>query len=179
MRQVKFFLFIAITLISFGLRAQQYEFPKDWLGTWSGELEIFSGLKKVNSIPMTLEISEQESTDRLKYFITYADDLRAYYLHAVDSAKGHYLLDEKNGIQIDTYLIGDQLISTFEVMGSLIHTRSYRTGSALQYEIVAGRIEPVSISGDTIMGQDTIPPVQAFPFTVSQLATLTRVENSD
>lgn len=174
MKRLKFILFSLISFFAFNLYAQEYEFPKDWLGTWTGELEIFSGPSKVNSIPMQLEIHREDSSTRLCYFITYADNLRAYYLNPVDASNGRYTLEENNGIYIEMFMMGDRLLSSFEVQGSLITTMSYRTDSTLQYEIFAGRMEAISVTGDTIIGSDTIPPVQTFPITASQLATLRR-----
>ena len=144
-----------------------HSFPSDWFGKWEGTLEIFSGPNLVDSIPMTLEIDSLQSSQAIKYFITYGegeDALRPYYLYAVDTANGHYRLDENNGIVIDMYVLGNQLVSHFEVMNSYIQTASYRSGADLHYLIYSGSMESSSISGDTIIGSDTIPPVQIISY---------------
>ncbi len=160
-----------------GLNGQQSSFPDGWLGHWTGELEIFSGPQKVNSIPMSLEITRVDSSTTLKYFISYGngpDALRSYYLKAIDPKNGRYLLDESNGIRIETYLLGDRLVSIFEVQHSLIQSVAYLENDLLHYQIFAGSFESISVTGDTILESDTIPAVQTFPMTVFQYAVLHR-----
>ena len=168
----------ALICLATNLFSQPASFPSDWMGVWEGQLDIYRGPQKVDDLLMSLEVSPTDQADKYNYFITYGvgeDALRPYSIKLLDSAKGHFVLDEHNGIAIDMFLIGNRLVSTFEVMGSLIQTMTYRSGDKLIYEIIAGDFNAPSMSGDTIMGADTIPAVQAFPMRALQRAELTRV----
>ena len=176
-RNVK--LIILFTASMCNLQAQDSSFPSDWIGLWAGNLEIYSGLTLVNSIPMTLAINPLDTVGNYTYHITYGEDedaLRPYILRTVDAAKGQYVLDEDNGILINMFLLGNTLVSSFEVQNSFLQTRSYLENSFLHYEIIAGTFTADLISGDTIIGSDTIPPVQSFPLGVLQKAELSRIE---
>ena len=62
----------------------------------------------------------------------------------------------------------------YEVMGNQIQVAYRRQGPFLIFDILVSRIEPVSTSGDTIIGQDTIPEVKTYPILVRQKGILTR-----
>lgn len=176
MRALRFTLSTFFVILSTLLFSQDSSFPNDWLGVWEGELEIFAGPKKVNSLPMSLEIEIVDSLT-IKYFIRYGtgpDALRPYHLKVIDAKKGHYLLDEHNGIRIETSLVGNRLLSLFEVQNSVIQSTAYLTNDQMYYEILAGSFKPVSMTGDTIVGTDTIPAVSTYPINVLQQAILKR-----
>jgi hypothetical protein len=167
--------FILLCIQSVPLFAQN-SFPHEWIGKWQGELEIYAGPARVNSLPMVLEIGIIDSLT-LTYYITYGsgpDALRPYQLKVIDAEKGQYVLDENNGIRIETSLVGNRLVSLFEVQNSVIQSTTFLVDSIMHYEIYAGSFAPISMTGDTIIGQDTIPRVQTFPIGVSQRAKLRR-----
>ncbi|MEM9982683.1 MAG: hypothetical protein AAF734_09310, partial [Bacteroidota bacterium] len=96
----------------------------DWYGTWQGDLQITTPEGKVQKIPMELQIYPTDSAGYYRFSILYNQSPRHYVLQQVDTSKGHYVMDEKNGILLDTYLINRTFISQFEVMGNLL-TSSY------------------------------------------------------
>ncbi len=159
----KLFPLLFFSLTATALAGQT--FPADWLGKWTGDLEIWRGNRQVNTVPMSLEIQPLDTA--WTFVITYqagtaAPDLRNYLLVAVDDAAGHYAIDEKNGIVLDVYLFDNCLYDRFSLMGSDLFSRMCRLGETLVYEIISGNTEPARISGDTIMGADTIPPVSSY-----------------
>lgn len=100
----------------------QVNFPNDYIGKWQGNLIMYpSG----NELPMSLQIGPEIIMDSVyKYIITYeakvASDVREYELHIVDKQKGHYQVDEKNGIILDEKLLDNKLTSIFSVSGSTL-----------------------------------------------------------
>lgn len=173
-----FTFFCLLTVITFqSLFAQNTSpIPSDWLGKWSGTLEIYTAKGLTQSVPMQLHILPTGSADRWTQTIYYGEDTiagkRDYELVVIDAATGHFATDEKNTIVMDCYLLGEKLYNRFEVMGNLLLASTEMVGENLVYEVISGSMEPVSITGDQkFQGQD-IPPVKAFPVKVRQVAVL-------
>ena len=101
--------------------------------------------------------------------------MRAYDLLILDATKGLYKVDENNAIAMESYYFADKFVSLFEVQGSLLLSSVEKRGDDLIWEIFAGSMKPVSVTGDTIMGIDTIPAVQTFPINVMQRAILKKM----
>lgn len=155
-------------------------FPQSWEGKWGGTLEIFKGFTKGYETPMELHILPDPESKKYSWHIIYGEDkvegLRPYDLHIVDPTKGLYRVDENNSIAIETYYFADKFVSLFEVQGSLLLSSVEKRGDQLVWEIFAGNMEPVSVTGDTIMGMDTISAVQTFPINVMQRAVLSQID---
>ena len=157
-----------------------YTFPDDWAGVWSGTLQIYAadGLKQ--QLPMSLEILPIDSSDNWTHNIIYGPDreagLRAYELEPIDAERGFWAVDEKNSIRIEAYYFANQLTQRFEVMNNLlIATTELTAADRMRWEITSGSMDRVSLTGNTVVAGDTIPPVQSFPVVVRQIANLRRV----
>ncbi|WP_420459018.1 hypothetical protein [Neolewinella sp.] len=142
-------------------------FPDDWYGSWRGDLAIWRAGQQVDTVPMEFELSLAD-TGGINYIIRYLPegrpvDERSYLLQSVDSTAGHYVIDERNGILLDEYLVDNCLYSRFDVMGSDLLARiCYTAQDTLEYEITGGPVGPIRESGATTVGSDTIPPVRAY-----------------
>ncbi|MCI4669303.1 MAG: hypothetical protein MRZ79_14305 [Bacteroidia bacterium] len=98
-------------------------FPESWEGKYAGQLNIFGAREVKMSIPMELHIESQENSRNYKWTIIYKgekEDIRKYELLEIDKEKGHYQVDEKNSIYLDSYIFGNTLSSRFKVNGSLL-----------------------------------------------------------
>jgi len=153
-------------------------FPQAWEGIWKGDLEIHTAKGLAQTVPMELHILPTDSTNRYTWSIIYGEDKEAgkrpYELVVLDAEKGWYAIDEKNSIQLEAYFIKDKFFSRFEVMGTLLLTSEQLVGEELIFEIIAGKMEPISVTGNEVVEGDTIPPVKAFPIKVMQRAILRR-----
>ena len=152
-------------------------FPASWVGKWQGTLEIFNEKGKQQELPMQLHILPIDTANRYTWTIIYGEDAttgtRAYELVTVDAERGLYAIDEKNSIQMEAYLLGNKLFQRFEVMGSLLlTTNELRADGTLSWEIISGKLEPVSITGDEKVEGKDIPAVKAFPIGILQRAIL-------
>lgn len=175
---MRLILSLLILQLSF-LSSAQESFPQSWVGTWSGNLEIYNWSGLQQEVPMQLYITQIDSNS-YTWKIHYGDPtdekgIRAYTLHTADKNRGHYIIDENNGILIDAYYIDGELLSTFEVMGNLLSSVYQKAGEQLQYDIYFGSSTYTS-TGDTIIGQDTIPEVRIYPHHGRQKATLSRIK---
>ncbi|WNJ19369.1 hypothetical protein [Pontibacter sp. G13] len=161
-------LLLALAILSFnGLfsSTQAQQFPQSWQGIWSGTVHIWSPNHQVDSFPMSLEITP---TDSLWNFIVRYQrnpsqpDIRGYSLVILDDSLGHFAIDEHNDILLDAYRFDDCLMVGFGGMGSELLMRICKEGESLQYEITSGFSEPTRVSGDTILGTDTIPEIRSY-----------------
>lgn len=160
--------------------ADALSFPYSWLGNWEGTLEIFKDNKVVQKVPMELELLSIDTSDNFIWAIIYGEDKvagrRAYELEIVDSEKGHFLLDEKNTIKIESYFYGNKLMSWYDVMGNQIVSILEKEGDQMTFEIIFGSSTPVSTTGDQKFGGEDIPAVKTFPINGYQKAILTKKE---
>ena len=166
-----------------GLNAQHTDspatFPESWAGSWHGTLEIFNAKGKVQSVPMWLEIEkiDTSSSGRYTFGLVYGSkeqDWRPYELVPVDPAKGLWRVDEKNSIVMESYQYGPKLLCWFTVQGSRVLCTYEKRENDLLFEVYSGQETPVSTTGNTKQGEEEIPEVQTFPFSVFQRALLIR-----
>ncbi|MEL6973026.1 MAG: hypothetical protein AAFZ63_21960 [Bacteroidota bacterium] len=177
MRLLLLFSILGICLNPLSAQDLEQRFPANWEGEWVGDLVISNGGGELQRLPMILRIIPTED-DRHTFTIVYGEDTpentRPYFLQAVDAAQGHYETDEANGIFLDDFLINGKLYSRFEVMGNLLLTTIEERDGQLIYEIIAGPLEPLRTTGDTIVGEEEIPPVNGYRINVQQRAVLTK-----
>lgn len=155
-------------------------FPQSWVGVWTGELEIFNAKGKVQAVPMELHIQPIANSQNYTWTIIYGEDreagARPYELQAVDAEVGHYVIDEKNSIRLDAFLVGGKLYERFSVMGSMLIATTELQGNQLIYEIISGSDKAVSTTGNTTVEGEDIPAVESFPIAVRQQAVLRKKE---
>ena len=167
-------------LLPLSLFAQQKDaFPASWAGHWAGDLEIITPQGVMQQLPMEMKIAPSDTAEAWNWRSTFnpggdKEVVKDYLLRAIDPEAGRYVVDELNTIAIEAYLFeGRRLFSWFEVQGSLILALyELRPDGSLLFEIVAGGMEPVSITGDSVFRGDSIPPVQTFPVRTIQRAIL-------
>ncbi|MBP6397102.1 MAG: hypothetical protein KBF57_06455 [Saprospiraceae bacterium] len=179
----KFVLFALLLLLSACKTSKSAKpflpvFPDDWLGGWQGDLDIYNTTGKVMTVPMQCwhQIRPDGSYDwQLVYGSGDKQDVRAYELKKFNTAKGHYQIDEKNGILIDAFVLHDRLVSTFSVMENVIQTHYIIEKDLMTFEVYMHNQKEISLSGDTIINGDTIPAVRSFNNQVYQRAVLKRI----
>ncbi len=174
-------LLITLLFSSFHLFSQVVDtlsFPASWTGDWTGTLEIFNGKGRVQTVEMTLEIQKIDSstTGRYTFGLVYGSkeqDWRPYELVPVSPERGIWRVDEKNSIQMESYLMGPKLLCWFTVQGSRVLCTYEKTGpDTLIFEVLSGTEAAVSTTGNTKQGEEDIPEVKTFPFSVFQRAVL-------
>ena len=156
----------------------EYSFPEDWLGIWSGTLEIYDKNGVTQSLEMGLEIEKTDSADVYDWTIIYGSDStaqrREYQLMTIDTSKGHYMIDEKNGIFLDGYHMHNAFVSIFDVMGTTLVIAYERKMEDMNFTVDVFPSKEIGISGDTLINGQEIPEVKSFQYTGRQRAVLNK-----
>ena len=153
------------------------KFPDDWLGKWKGELKISKGSGLVQTLPMHMRIEATDKVGEYSWLTTFGDKAetsKPYILKTLDAENGLYVVDEDNSIKLESYLFENKLVSWYVVQGSLILASHEMRDGQIVFEILAGKEEPVSVTGGEEVDGETIPEVKTMPFTVMQRAFLER-----
>ena len=150
-------------------------FPDDWVGTYEGQLDIYKEAEITMSVPVKMN-NHYLWIDTLAWTIQYGDQgVRDYRLYQQKpTSKGHYIIDEQNGILLDLYTNGCKAMTHFEVMGNVINT-SYTADpieKTIDFEIFFYPSNLYRKTGGVVFGQDTIPDVKSFPIGTYQKALL-------
>lgn len=150
-------------------------FPNDWMGDWYGTMAIYNADGKAQEINMELHLAETDSADRWQWTLVYEVDTvrdeREYELVAKDAAKGHYVIDEKNSILLDSYLYKNVLTSRFSVNNSLLIVNYSFFSDRIEFQILFGSLEDVITTGEEVT---EVESVLSYPMRGMQSATLYR-----
>ncbi len=172
---------IAFLLMVCATSYSQNSFPESWLGNYKGELNIYGVDSVKMNATMNLGIQKTANDSVFDWTITYEmngkKDVRAYSLVVVDRVKGHFQIDEKNSIVIDGYLHNTNVFTSFfKVMTSyIVATYTKNKDGTLTFEIIVGKTEPISTTGNTKQKDEDVPEVTTYPVIGRQKAMLKRV----
>ena len=98
-------------------------FPKCFIGNWKGQLQWMVNGQPTQTFSMQLHIQPTDSANQYTWQIIYGDDAkdnRPYTLKPVDTARGHWIVDENDGIILDSYVHGNSIHGAFTVQGNTI-----------------------------------------------------------
>lgn len=160
--------------------SSETEFPATWAGDWKGTLDIYSGKGKIQSVAMNLEIHPIDTSREKRYtfgmvYGSKEQDWRPYELVPVAPERGIWKVDEKNSIVMESYLYGPKLLCWFVVEGNrILCTYEKIDEHTLVFEVMSGPEKEASTTGSTKQGEEDIPAVKTYPFSVFQRAILTR-----
>jgi hypothetical protein len=164
----------ALFFISNTLHAQK-EFPLSWLGNWKGELLWYQGNKtEPKKVNMELRIGRSDTSTGFSWQIIYGsvlEDNRPYTLRLVDSTKGHWIIDENNGIVLDQFWIANKFCSAFTVQTSTILNNYWMDNGRLYLEFFSFSAKPLGTTGK---GDKEIPFVDSYKMNSYQKAVLER-----
>jgi len=153
----------------------QESFPASWEGNYKGELQIYG----VDSIAMrvTMKLDIEKKTDSIyQWKITYdlkgKEDIRDYELKLVDAKKGHYIIDEKNTIAIDSYFKTGIFTSFFKVMDSFIVSTYTKKEDSIIFEIISVDGKNSISTGNSEFEGKIIPEVNSYLVNGRQKAIL-------
>ena len=121
-----------------------------------------TGIQEPQKVKMQLIILPTDTANIYTGQILYGEkgeDNRPYLLKPVDTAKGHWQVDERNGIILDQYLVGDRFTSAFTVQSTTIVDSYWREGENLVAEFYSLSAKPVSTTG---AGTEESPKVDSY-----------------
>lgn len=148
--------------------------PAAFIGHWKGELEWRVAGKAPKTFAMELLVKPADSPGHYSWLIRYGsegNDQRPYLLKPVDSANGHWVIDEQNGIVLDSYLLGNSLHGAFTVQNNTIIDRYSLQGDSLQVSFLMIRLQDRNRSGK---GTDEIPYADSYRISGYQSGILIR-----
>jgi hypothetical protein len=121
---------------------------------------------------MQLIVQPTDTANVYSWQIIYGEkgqDNRPYLLKPVDTAKGHWQIDERNGIVIDQYFTGNRFTSAFTVQSTTIVDSYWREGKTLVAEFYSLTAKPVATTGG---GTEESPRVDSYAIKGYQKAVL-------
>lgn len=150
-------------------------FPACFVGDWQGQLQWMVAGKPTQTLTMQLHVQPADSANTYTWQIIYGDkatDNRPYLLQPIDTAKGHWVIDEGNGIILDSYVNGYALQTAFTVQGNTI-VNNYRVENGnLQVEFFSIKLNDKKTSGQ---GTEDVPLVDSYKVTSYQAGTLRKI----
>lgn len=159
----------------FSIASAQHHFPQDFVGHWQGNLQWYqAGKAAPQTVKMQLLVQPTYTVGIYTWQLTYGDkgqDDRPYLLKSVDTARGHWAVDERNGIIIDQYFVGNRFTSAFTVQSATIITSCWREGENLLMEFHSLSAKPVSTTGT---GTEDSPTVMSYGVKGYQRAVLSK-----
>ncbi len=170
---MKPFFLLCFVLLSRFAGGQTISFLKDFIGRWQGTLLWYqTGKAAPQKVTMQLIVLPTDTADVYTWQIVYGDkgeDNRPYILKPVDTAKGHWQVDERNGIVLDQYFVGNRFTSAFTVQTSTIVDSYWREGKNLVVEFHSYTAKPVATTGN---GTEDSPKVESYAVKGFQRAVL-------
>jgi hypothetical protein len=112
--------------------------PDEWYGRWTGTVKATSVDGKDSEFAMDLDIQPLKDSKGYQWKIVYGEGKkrqdRNYELIPQEKAN-HFVIDEKNGLFIDAFLIGRTMHSHFQIGESLVPVRYERKGDLLIFSV--------------------------------------------
>ena len=180
MKPTPFLLAAAIGLASLGgCTAPPHQlatgaFPDAWEGHWEGELEIWAADSVRQRVGMGLTIGPADASGRRAWTMAYEGQPdREYALLPIDTAAGHWAIDEGDGLILRADLTGNVLVSRFSVGSALLMSVTRFEPDRIVFEILSGPVEAEGIVAET-----TANPVTVYATPNRQRAVLRRVSRS-
>jgi hypothetical protein len=152
-----------------------YAFPKEYVGTYVGNLNVADASGVLQNVPMELIIAPTEDPKKFSYTLAYIiskkRDERKYTLVIVDQAKGLYDLDENNGVVLRANYMRQTLFSTFEVNNRILNSSvEFKNDGRVFFNII------VTEKADPRTTGNEKTPVTSYNAIVIQKAALRKVD---
>lgn len=142
-------------------------FPQDYVGIYKGTLTITSS-NGDEHIPMEFHLGTTTDSTKYDYKIYYGTERaeRAYTLERTHNPH-LFLVDERNGIILESGFTNNTLYSTYQVAGNLINSTEQFYNDRMEFHLTMARVQDTSLTGDT-----SSAIVKNYPLSIMQHATL-------
>lgn len=155
--------------------------PSEMKGVYKGVVKIYRENNLQQEVAMKLEIDQNPIERGVSWVMTYGEgeeqSVRPYSVRTINAAKGHFEMDEHNGIVLHMQKVLNQYISYFHVENSLLEAvYTFIDRKTILFEIKMYHNEVNYMTGDKDFEGDRIPAVKSFPLQVYQRAVLKAVE---
>lgn len=144
-------LFVFVVLMMVIANTSTAQLSQKWMGNWSGTMYMFDYGKPVDSVSVSFIVKPavQDSSYiwRMEYHSVKMPMVKDYVLRLRDAARGLYVTDEGDGIELTSYLVGAKMYSLFEVQGIMLTACYELKGNELIFEVTSGKKEPPTGGG--------------------------------
>ena len=174
---MKLRLSIFVFLLSLTSFSQAQNFPESFVGQWKGDLEIY-GVDKVNmKVEMNLNIKPTKIDSIYTWELIYVlndstTDVRQYELIIIDNSTGQYVIDEQNGIKIESYFLHHTFTSFFSVMDNFLVFSYTLVEDELIIDVFFSPQTPVSKTSGVKVNDEEIPIVTTYKVSGRQRGVL-------
>jgi len=128
----------------------EYQFPQDWLGTYTGSLQAYRAGSNKNLYPsgVTLSIAATADSNRWEWSSVYTMDGREpiekkyFIIHPDTLGSSQYLMDEGNGIFINQHLYGNTFTGAYTVNDQFFTFTYTKIKEELLYELTVYNNSP-------------------------------------
>lgn len=143
------------------------KFPEDFLGIYKGDLQIITS-NGTEVLPMEFHLLGATDGERFGYKIYYGKEReeRSYNLERTHNPN-LFLIDENNGIVLESGYANQTLFATYEVMGNLLNSTEKFYDDRMEFHITMARVQDTSMTGN-----ESSAIVKNYPLTVIQTAIL-------
>lgn len=151
-------------------------FPASFIGTWKGKLQWIRAGMPTEEFSMQLRIQRADTAGQFTWQINYGEDnkdIRPYLLKAIDTAKGHWVIDETDGIILDSYLHGNCLQGAFTVNNNTIVDNYCIADGKMNVEFFSIRLGDKKESGK---GTADVPTVTSYRIGSYQVGKLSKTD---
>ena len=170
-----FFSFI-LSMLVFCTSAQPGPgFPGPFIGKWKGKLTWTVSGRPAKEFSMQLNILPSDTAGQYSWQIIYGDDgkdNRPYLLKQIDSSKGHWIIDEGDGIILDCYVHGNSILGAFTIKGNTITYHYSLKADSIFVEFIASKQAEKNTSGK---GTEETPFVDSYKISGYQQGWLMKV----
>ncbi len=126
-----------------GLAGAQTNFAEKCLGVWEGTMKIYAAGALKDTVKVRLTVAKTAKPDeyawKTEYFSPTRPVVKDYRLRVDDAAKGVYVTDEGDGVELVNYLFEDKLYNVFEVQGIVLTAVYELRGAELIFEVTSGK----------------------------------------
>lgn len=150
----------------------------DWQGLWAGTCRSIRPGGPAQEFKTSLNIRPISADGRrYSWTLTYGAvggrerQVRSYEIVAVDPARGHYLIDEKNGLKLDAYMVANQIFMPFAIGRVLITAKYVRMNGGVVMELPSFPVQP---SRQTCLRSNPETCARSFALSSLQLCFLRR-----
>lgn len=151
-----------------------------WSGTWKGTCRLSPAFQGTESFEASVTIGKNEGANGIQWQLIYEASgnlprqVRNYTMMPVDPSNGHFVVDEHNGLLLDSFVDGNFIYSPFLINGMLITATYILTGQNTMIMDMPSFNE-APIRKTCLTGNSNLCS-QSFGLRMSQRCSLTKIE---
>ena len=131
-------------------------FPYDFLGNYSGNLNISDNTGSIANVPTEFVISKNEDDNTFDYKFSFLQGqkkvVNAYKLYIIDEDKGYYAIKDNDGLEFMATLIKGTLHSTYDTADTIMYTTlEFTNDGKLRFDIVISKKQKSKGKGGIVL----------------------------